>query len=291
MTFETRTWCVGRYAIELPASFEQQSVKAGVGLPSAVWVSGLGPGTQEDLERYVNDRYAALEQGIEVRGRLYRPDSRGTLEDLILIGRRAYDPYLPNFDPGSIDVDAYFIREGHMFLAVSNTLLSLDEVRLRGESPGELKLTEIASYLKPRENTTIPQGPGLCMGRAFLDAPVLASDSYSATFRDPSKAGLAFSVDLSHHAAAPAKQYFDLLYSRRSIRRTVDGARGNEARAYKQSGGPVLYEFAGGEGGDAGQPTRSIRARMVLSTDGGAVPAGQEAEMIWDHALNSLRMR
>lgn len=290
MTVEMRTWCVGRYTIELPATFEQQSVDASVGLPRVVRVSGLGPGTQEDLERYVNGRYAALEKGMEVGSKRYRADSRGTLGDLLLIGRRAYEPYLPNFDPGSIDVDAYFIREGHMFLAVLNTLLSLNEVSLLGESPGELKLTEIANYIKPHENTAVPSGPGHCMDRAFLNAPVLSHDAFSAIFRDPSTAGLAFSVDLSHVAAAPAEQYFDLLRGRRSGRRTIDGVRGDEIRALVRSE-TTIFEFAGGEGRRTGQPARSIRAKLIMNKDMGDLPSVTEAEMIWDHALDSLRMR
>ncbi|MBT0958968.1 hypothetical protein IV417_16395 [Alphaproteobacteria bacterium KMM 3653] len=292
MTLETRSWCVGRYTIELPATFEQQNLRAYVGLPMAFEVKGLGPGTREDLEQHVNARYATLQQGMEVGSKHYRAEGRAPLEDLLLIGRREYDPDLPSFDPGFIEVDAYFRRGEYMFHSTSNTLFeTIEEVKEIGKGTGELSLKKLTNHIEPYDGRVIPQGTGLCMDRAFFNAPVLLHDGFSASFHDPSTAGLAFTIDLSHTAASPAEPDFALLYGRSSGGRSVDGLRGDEARAYEQPGGPILYEFAGGEGRKTGQPSRSIRARMVLRTDAEDLPPPQEAEMIWDHALNSLRTR
>ncbi|QDC08742.1 hypothetical protein FHY55_05590 [Oceanicola sp. D3] len=293
MGSEARTRCVGRYAVDLPAEFEPRALEASVGLPRAVAVTGLGPGTERDLRAHVEARRAALAAGVEEPEGFFRLAEERNQGGMALLWRKAFDPDLPTFDPGSVGLEAYYLREGHMFRARVDGFRSPEDLGQLGEGPGQLDLPEIAAATRPRESTGLPPGPGICAERARLDMPVRASEHVTARFHHPSGQGVILTFELSQHASLPAPPYADLMTSAASKPREVAGLKGEEAREIETGQARVRFEFSGVAGESVGEPSRAIRVLLIAAGQPGPGDglAQENLEAIWDRALDSLERR
>lgn len=292
MTEQTRTWCVGRYNIDLPVAFELQSMRPNVGAPRGVRVTGLGPGDTNDLEGLVDARRTALAIGTTEQP-YYKAAGQLRMDDILILGRKQYDPLLPTFEAPSVDAEAYYIRHGHMFRAEADAFLDLTDVIKLGDDPHQVGLATIAQATKPRENKDIPTQSGICVDRAFLDLPHIPADSVTVRFRDPSVFFVGFSLYLRHVSSSPLGSDVYLESTPFVENRDVAGVQGIVGKVVDPAQDRWAFEYSGGNGAGVGLP--EIQVRMSLYRNEVSIDAPpydvKTLEGIWDTALNSLRLR
>lgn len=74
--------------VALRQPFEVRRPRTAADLPRAVWVTGLGPGYQEDLQRLFNARWTTKETGVTDGDESYKFAGTTQLGDALLIDRR-----------------------------------------------------------------------------------------------------------------------------------------------------------------------------------------------------------
>ena len=292
MTGQTRTWCVGRYNIDLPVAFELQSIRPNIGAPRGVRVTGLGPGDAYDLEALVDARRTALEIGTREQP-YFQAAGQLRLDDIFILGRKQYDPLLPSFKAPSVDAEAYYISHGHMFRAEADAFLDLTDVLKLGDDPHQVGLATIAQATEPRENEDVPNRSGICVDRAFIDLADMTADSVTVRFRDPSVFFVGFSLFLRHVSSWPVGSDIYLESTPFFENRKVAGVQGLVGKEIDPNLDRWVFEYSGGEDANGRSPQTEIRMslyRNEVSID--APPYDVKTlEGIWDTALNSLRLR
>lgn len=289
---ELKSYCIGRYVIDVPDRFELIYPDVSIGLPRGVRVIGLGPLKAAQLPDYVAGRIEKLRAGTEEGGVNFRYAGAARLGDIQLVATKEYDPYLPGFDPGSTDVEAYYVRHGHLFQARVGPFDTLDEVARLDDSPQQVSLSEIADATWPRENDIIPSQPGICADRALIDLPVV-NDMASAGFKDPNAFGVGMSFDTSEQRAAEVDIRESWLFGMVGARAEIAGISGRAGQKISHRDRILWFEAHGVEGGAVGEPSREVRLELFkndVELDAEPYPVA-ELEAIWKAVVPSVRRR
>lgn len=289
---EMKSYCIGRYVIDVPDRFEMIYPNVYIGLPRAVRVIGLGPLEESQLPDYVASRIEKLRVGVKERGNYFRYAGNAELGDIQLVATKDYDPDLPGYNSRFIDVEAYYVRHGHLFQARADLFKTLDEVAQLGDHPQQVSLSVIADATWPRENDVIPSQPGICADRALIDLPVV-NDGSSAGFKDPDAFGVGISFDTSEQRAAQVDIRENWLFGMIGSRAEIAGISGRAGQKTSYHDRNLWFEAHGVEGGAPGEPSREVRLELFknqVDLDSEPYPVA-EMEAIWEAVLPSVRRR
>ncbi|RCW77725.1 hypothetical protein DFP89_1615 [Paracoccus lutimaris] len=289
---EMKSYCIGRYVIDVPDRFEMIYPDASIGLPRPVRVIGLGPLKAAQLPDYVAGRIEELRAGVEERGVNFRYAGASQLGDIQLVATEKYNPYLTDSKSRFINVEAYYVRHGHLFRARADVFDTLDEVAHLGDGPQQVGLSEIADATWPRENDVIPSQPGICADRALIDLPVV-NDMASAGFKDPDAFGVGMSFDTSEQRAAQVDIRENWLFGMVGARAKIAGISGRAGQKTSHRDRILWFEAHGVEGGAVGEPSREVRLELFkndVDLDAEPYPVA-EMEAIWEAVLPSVRRR
>lgn len=287
-----KSYCIGRYVIDVPDGFEMIHPNVYIGLPRAVRVIGLGPLEAAQLPNYVAGRIEELRAGVKEGGEYFRYAGNSRLGDIHLVATKDYDPDLPGYDPGSIDVEAYYVRHGHLFRARVGLFDTLDEVASLGDLPQQVSLSTIADATWPRENDIIPVQPGICADRALIDLPVV-NDGASVAFKDPNAFGVGISFETSEQRATQVDIRENWLFGMVGSRTKIAGISGRAGQKTSHRDRILWFEAHGVEGGAVGEPSREVRLKLFkneVELDTEPYPVA-EMEAIWKAVLPSVRRR
>lgn len=285
MDFETRTWCVGRYLVDMPVEFEMRFTSSGIGNSTSVEVFPLGPGTEEDLKRIVQDRVAALRAGIYEGGYDQRLVYEHLSGNVHIVAREVFFPGDPDYDDGGYDVEGYFPSEGKLFRVDAGVLREKESAILS-------ELLQVAASTYPRANNEIPEGEGFCLDGAFVKLPI-GDELAKVSFKDPSAPdyfGLSISLGDKRSASRIHKVNN---WGALGRSRQVAGQNGVEIRLIGESDQLVKFKYSGGENAQVGDPYTSIGATLFKNSQPvDAPPYGvDKMHAIWNLMLNSVRRR
>lgn len=289
---EMKSYCVGRYVIDVPDKFEMLYSDVSIGLPRAVRVIGLGPLDAVRLPDYVTGRIKELSAGVNEKGVYSRFAGASQLGDIRLVATEEYDPNLPDSESRFINVEAYYVRHGHLFQARADVFKSLDEVARQGDGSQEVSLTAIADATWPRENDVIPSQPGICADRALIDLPVV-NDMASAGFKDPDAFGVGMSLDTSEQRVAQVDIRENWLFGMIGTSAKIAGISGRVGQKASHDDRILRFEAHGVEGGAVGEPSREVRLKLFkndVELEAEPYPVA-ELEAIWETLLPSVRRR
>jgi len=170
--YETKTYCMGRFLIDVPASLTPVSnISTGI---NGVSIRYLGKGSDQDFQDVLNKRAAIY--------RAMRKPKWG--ESALLWTKRINDLFIIassvqyyKFSGGVYD--AYFQRGDDMF--------KLKYYFIKGKEQHYVdKLIYIAKQIEARSTDTIPGVEGACLAGAFYKGPIVGTEYQSMTFRDSS---------------------------------------------------------------------------------------------------------
>lgn len=284
--FETRTWCVGRYLVDMPVEFEMTFTNSGIGNTTSVEVFPLGQGTEEDLQRIVRERAAALKTG-EVRegGTNRRLVYERQTGHVYVIAHEAFFPDMPEFKDSGYDAEGYFLRNEKLFRA--NAIIIPER-----ESSDLSDLLQVAAATYPRANDEIPDGEGFCVDGAFVKLPVV-DELVRVLFKDPNAPNY-FGLSLSLGDKRSASRIHKVNnWGTLGRSRQVAGQNGVEMRIISKGDQSVRFKYSGGENAKVGDPYRSIGATLFKNSQPvDAPPYGvDEMHAVWNLMLNSVRRR
>ena len=285
MEFETRTWCVGRFLVDMPVEFEMEFTSSGIGESTFIKVVPLGVGTEEDLKRIVQDRIAALKTGVNEGGYDQRLVYERLSGNVHLVAREVFFPGDPDYDDGGYDVEGYFLRGGHMFRVDTDVLY-------KRESADLADLLQVAAATYPRANDEIPEEEGLCVEEAFVKLPI-GDELARVSFKDPNAPNyFGLSISLGDKRSAFRIHKVDN-WGTLGRSRQVAGQNGVEMRLIGEKNQSVRFKYSGGENAQVGDPYTSIGAALFKNSQPvDAPPYGvDEMHAIWNLMLNSVRRR
>ena len=287
-----KTYCIGRYLLDVPETFTMTRSDVSIGLPRAVRVVELGPLGAKTLPDHVAARIAQLRGGVTEDGASFRYADKAQLGDIQLIATKKYDPDLPTYESRSINVEAYFVRHDHLFRASVGPFASLDEVAQLDADPQQVGLAAIADATWPRDNETLPSRPGICADRALIDLPVV-NDAASAGFTDPDAFGVGLSVTTSQQRGAQTDFRENPLSGLVGTDVEIAGIAGRETRSVSREDRMMMFEAHGIEGGAEGEQTRQVGLKLFkndVELDAAPYPTA-ELDAIWRAVLASVKMR
>ena len=285
-TFETRTWCVGRFLVDVPKQFE---IRPSGHTFDAVRVTALGQGTTNDLKRIVEGRIAELQAGIEEGGAVRKLREHHMENSLYMVSYMTVieiDGYVDEF----YDAEAYFLKDDQMF----KTIRLIDTLQ---EASDHAALIRVSQAVRPRANDEIPEGVGACIKDAFVALPPM-NESSKAIFRDKDAEDLNLSIYFSHVFNSPKVRPIEKYSYLAANNRKVAGYDGYEHYAvyFRQADGETSYldhEYIGGKatpvGGDGVEINISLSKYSGEPND---LPYDEAvSRMIWNGVLNSIRER
>jgi len=285
-TFETRTWCVGRFLVDVPKQFE---IRPSGHTFDAVRVTALGAGTADDLKRIVQSRIGELQAGVEEEGLALRFIDSWPEQAAMVV---SYN--IPAVKTKTTTEEAYTLSEGHMFMSKARILSNVvGDTRAENHAA----LIRVSQAVRPRANNEIPEGVGACIKDAFVALPPM-NESSKAIFRDKDAEELNLSVRFSHRFnypnALPIKPYAKFPYERRIVAKH-DGYE-HYAVYFRQADGETSYlhhKYIGGKSTPVNGNGLEIKANLSKYSGEPDDPPYDEAvsRMIWNGVLNSIRER
>ncbi len=285
-TFETRTWCIGRFLVDVPVQFEIRSADSRF---DGVRVTALGAGTENDLKRIVQSRIDELKVGVEEDGDNYTYVN-DYLDGLAHVVRRKYVYYNPENDLGWVDEEAYFISDKNMFMSAAS-------ISPEQEISDHAALMRVSQAVRPRANDEIPEGVGACIKDAFVALPP-TNESSDTVFRAKDAEELNLNIYFSHAFNSPKAHPIEKYSYLPAKSRQVAGYDGYEYYAvyFRQATGETSYldhEYRGGKATPVGGDGIEIDISLSKYTGEPNDPPYDEAvsRMIWNGVLNSIRER
>jgi len=285
-TFETRTWCIGRFLVDLPVQFEMRFAENSF---DRVKVTALGSGSRDDLKLIVQSRIAELQKKVEINGDEQEFVNDYTEDQMhIVVRKRVY--YNPENDLGYFDEEAYFLSDGHMFMSE----VSVSPKRVTSDHAA---LIRVSQAVRPRANDEIPTGVGACIEDAFVALPP-TNESINTNFRAKDAEEFSLSLKFLHRVhspkALPIKPYAKFPYERRAVAE-YDGYE-HYAVYFRQAVGETSYlhhKYIGGKSIPKGGDGLEIRVDLSKYMGEPNDPPYDEAtsRTVWNGVLNSIRER
>ena len=275
---KTKTYCIGRFLIDVPEVFDRIELGS---LVRGGSFERIGAGTPEDAERMTRERVRTLKNG-EVKGQSL-PKIFGAFEYVDDIGIIEIWDDLSIFDmpPTEPWSNETYVHSHGVIYRVFNASDKETEAEKR-ES-----LIAIAKAIRPRAPDEIPAGPGLCASNdTYIDLPV-GADAYSATITAPEIASLKFSI---LERGAEDKGYIsDSGYKGRTRRTKIADMPGIEIQFRNNEGneyGAIVSNLdAQGRNGAELRVELRIYDRSRLPGSIGT------PDTLWDNVTNSLRRK
>jgi len=285
-TFETRTWCIGRFLVDVPVQFEIRSADSRF---DGVRIAALGPGAANDLERIVQHRIRELQAGVEEGGAVRKLRDHHTENSIDIVTYTAVieiDDYVDEF----YDAEAYFLKGNQIF----KTTRLIDTQK---ETSDHAALIRVSQAVRPRANDEIPTGVGACIENAFVALPP-TNESSNTNFRAKDAEEFSLSIKSLHKfnspKALPIKPYAKFPYERR----VVAGYNGYEHYAvyFRQAVGETSYlhhKYIGGKSTPVGGNGLEIKVDLSKYMGEPNDPPYDEAtsRAVWNGVLNSIRER
>lgn len=274
---KTKTYCIGRFLVEVPEEFNRIELASGVRLGS---FERIGPGTPEDAERMTRERVRALKSGT-----LYENDVKQVLRDVIdanaiTIISRKNSISIPGYESPVWSIEAYVSSYG-MIYRVSNASDKESETETRD------RLIAVARAIRPRAPDEIPKGSGICASNdTYVDLPV-GADVYDATITAPGIASLTFNI--LERGPKDEGYISDSGYEGRTRRTEIAGMRGVEIQFRNDDGnefGAVVSDLdAQGRNGAELIVELKVYDRATLPEAFG------KPDTLWGNIKNSVRRK
>lgn len=312
MTGNTRTVCVGRFLIDVPAEAEVSLGRAFIG----GFDIGAVPENEGQFRRRVRAREGEIRQtalnelgkeNLEARTELAGPGLDG---EAFVFGRWATSWIEKN---RRVQVQAVAI-EGHVHHGARNVSFQFSA---SNHDPARFgKLPILVSHLVARETHEIPREPGFCIDRGLVTAPLSAEQNESVTMfaglPGHPDAAIVFSTRAgtrpgrslrARSAQALARQpyYVRAAFSKLvEGERTINGVAGEElVMKVAEANLTTSFSFdweAAGRADDVNAPSVTLELRTGISQRSGGKPVRSslsEAALnkLWKQISSSIRLR
>lgn len=290
------TWCMGRYLIDLPKGTKVEveymtkgsKVKTLTGISYAQFVDTVAARRQELKETPHN------------KGGFMLVDTDTITQDCITVvswgseaGRRVYN------------YETFQYMEEHQALYIFTGRGSADEeqrskaAKVQRSSYGELR------YRAPME---IPTEAGFCINEGLIMTSTPNREEYTAVMRLPEYPDVVVALesyvtnnpgDFSNRRAMPFGLSVANYFHTKTLRNrshSIGKAKGQEylTRSRMKKNGKLIYHFEWKTYGIKGSLNHPYMRLTLRTEDGSAHPSftnDKEAFKLWEHILNSLRLR
>ncbi len=293
MTQTPRHWCIGRFALDLPAEFTPVEIGHSFGTTR---VERLGQGSDQDLRRLIDARGDAVGRGLvqDDQGVTLRLVSRDPLEGMpgLVLAEVADDPV---FATDTTRREVYALRRGQMMRATGDIVVN-EAGDLRRETTATL--AHVATGMQPLDEDEMPGAASSCILGAQVVAPVDA-ETVSFAFKTAAEDNMALEITLVQRGEGQPAPAQEPPSHPAATNRTVAGFPGTELRQRGETewvaGEAIRFVYVGGTpaGTPDGQGGVSIRISLEKwGNDLDGAPYDEPAmAALWDGALSSLRQR
>ena len=224
-TGETRTYCIGRYLVDVPVEWTPRTMGGGV---IGAGAERIGPGNARDAERLTDERIRALKNGeVIVDGvvpKIFHSVEKvngvrmvGDLTDTSSMGVQVSEPW---------GVEAY--------IASNNAIFRFDSaVTSQNKDKRYAEILKVAKAIHPRDLDEIPPGATSCLGDYYVELPFgSVSESANISFRHPTLENVGLIFDVLLRQTGGRELDFSGNETAAGRRTTMGGLTGKEQRLW-----------------------------------------------------------
>ncbi|WP_417842488.1 hypothetical protein [Thalassospira sp.] len=277
---ETRTYCVGRFLVDVPAEFEVLNFGGSV---RGIRIKHLGPGDEKHAEQFFSERVRKLKAG-----EFYKDTAKMLFRRVDQIGYLRTVSYLDDWTEFGFQPQEPWAEE--TFVSVDGVVFQLETAMDdESEDSSQADLLSVAKAIRPRELGDIPKGSGTCLKDAFFSLPA-GNENIGATFIHPTERSILLRISTVVRDPGGRALDFSAIEGADGDPVSIAGLKGKEL--HLQNKQINLSAMVGR------QPTRSAPGYKITleysdsRTEAGAAPVTlEDAEAIWETLIKNMNIK
>ena len=283
-TGETKTYCIGRYLVDVPVEWAPRTMGGGL---HVVGAERLGPGDARDAERLTDERIRAIKNG-EVIERSW-PQA---LRDVELLGvtrviSRWSDYSILGHEPSEPWTEEIYISSGDILFRL-DIAATAESVQWKRE-----QMLKVAKAIHPRAPDEIPPGATTCLGDYYVALPFgSVSESANISFRHPTLENVGLKVLSNVRRIDGRERDFSGYEAAEGTRTTMGGLTGKEQRLWDI--GQIRLTAITWQQVSATQPGLEINLDYFdqrYNAHGTPPMTQQDVEALWESVKASIRRK